>query len=263
LENDKCIGYGGLVHINWTDKNAEISFIIDTCLEKDFFHKHWGIYLDLLEQAAFTELNLHKIYTYAFDLRPHLYEAIEEKGYKKEAFLKEHCYVNGEFKDVVIHSKIKSTLFLREVTIGDANLLFEWANDDETRGMAIVKKKISWSEHINWLTNKLKSNQSYIYVLTDDENKNIGVIRFDKNNDVFAISYSIDKLYRKKGMGLLIIQLGIEKILESEPICKFVASVQTNNIASNKIFEKLGFRLEKTENIKGNIFNVYCKDENR
>src|SRR5690606_13377372 len=30
LEDDKCIGYGGLVHIKWTDKNAEISFIMDT-----------------------------------------------------------------------------------------------------------------------------------------------------------------------------------------------------------------------------------------
>ena len=24
LENDLCIGYGGLVHLNWSDKNAEI-----------------------------------------------------------------------------------------------------------------------------------------------------------------------------------------------------------------------------------------------
>ena len=28
LKNNECIGYGGLVHINWFDKNAEISFII-------------------------------------------------------------------------------------------------------------------------------------------------------------------------------------------------------------------------------------------
>ncbi|MGB0480477.1 MAG: GNAT family N-acetyltransferase, partial [Flavobacteriaceae bacterium] len=26
LQDDVCIGYGGLVHINWKDKNAEISF---------------------------------------------------------------------------------------------------------------------------------------------------------------------------------------------------------------------------------------------
>ena len=105
LEGDVCIGYGGLVHINWIDKNAEVSFIMDTKLEHNAFHKHWGIFLDILEQIAFDELMLHKIYTYAFDLRLHLYEAIEKKGFVKEAVLKEHCFYNSEYKDVVIHSK--------------------------------------------------------------------------------------------------------------------------------------------------------------
>jgi len=45
LENDICIGYGGLVHINWIDKNAEISFIMDTALEQDNFQFHWKNYL--------------------------------------------------------------------------------------------------------------------------------------------------------------------------------------------------------------------------
>ena len=37
LHNGKCIGYGGLVHINWIDKNAEVSFIMDTELEENYF----------------------------------------------------------------------------------------------------------------------------------------------------------------------------------------------------------------------------------
>lgn len=106
LENDICIGYGGLVHINWIDKNAEISFIMNTELENKEFHKHWGIFLELLEQLAFKELKLHKLYTYAFDLRPHLYEALELKGYQKEAVLNEHCFFEVKYKDVIIHSKI-------------------------------------------------------------------------------------------------------------------------------------------------------------
>ena len=85
LKDNKCIGYGGLVHINWIDKNAEISFIMDTSLENDFFNFHWKTYLGLIEKVAFEELNLHKIFTYAFDLRPHLYVALEESGYAKEA----------------------------------------------------------------------------------------------------------------------------------------------------------------------------------
>ena len=106
LEEDRCIGYGGLVHINWIDKNAEISFIMETALEKEYFQTHWVTYLELIEQLAFEELGLHKIFIYAFDLRPHLYPAIEDAGFTKEAVFKEHCLFQGEYKDVVIHSKI-------------------------------------------------------------------------------------------------------------------------------------------------------------
>lgn len=106
LENDVCIGYGGLVHINWIDNNAEISFIMNTDFEKKYFDTHWSIFLQLLKEAAFRELRLHKIYTYAFDLRPHLYPVFEKNGLKKEAVFKEHCLCNGEYKDVVIHSII-------------------------------------------------------------------------------------------------------------------------------------------------------------
>lgn len=108
LENDICIGYGGLVHINWIDQNAEISFIMNTELEKDQFKKHWGIYLGLIEQVAFQELNLHKLYTFAFDLRPQLYEILEEIDYNKEAVLKDHCFFDGKFKSVVMHYKLNT-----------------------------------------------------------------------------------------------------------------------------------------------------------
>jgi len=105
LKDGECIGYGGLVHINWIDRNAEISFIMKTELEEKEFKKHWGIYLNLIEQAAFKELKLHKIFTYAFDLRPMVYEVLENKSFNKEAVLKDHCFFEGDFIDVVIHSK--------------------------------------------------------------------------------------------------------------------------------------------------------------
>jgi RimJ/RimL family protein N-acetyltransferase len=106
LKKEECIGYGGLVHINWIDKNAEISFIMKTELEKQSFGKNWGLFLDLIQQVAFNELDLHKIFTYAFDLRPNLYLIFEEVGYIKEAVLKEHCYFNEKYINVVIHSKL-------------------------------------------------------------------------------------------------------------------------------------------------------------
>ena len=106
LKNDECIGYGGLVHINWIDKNAEVSFVMNTSLEGDNFIRYWSIYLDLIEKIAFSDLVLRKLYIYAFDLRPHLYKALELNSYFLDARLKDHCFFNGEFKDVVIYSKL-------------------------------------------------------------------------------------------------------------------------------------------------------------
>lgn len=108
LENEICIGYGGLVHINWIDKNAEISFIMNTQLEEDKFEFHWSNFLKLLEELAFKELQFHKLYVYAFDLRPHLYTTLKLNQYFKDAVLKEHCLFNDEFIDVVIHSKLNA-----------------------------------------------------------------------------------------------------------------------------------------------------------
>jgi len=108
IKNDRCIGYGGLVHINWIDKNAEISFIMNTDLEENHFHFHWSTYLKMIESLAFEELGFHKLYVYAFDLRPHLYKVLLDSNYFRDAILKEHCCFDNKFIDVVIYSKLKS-----------------------------------------------------------------------------------------------------------------------------------------------------------
>ena len=37
LEHGQLIGYGGIVHINWLDQHAELSFIMNTALESTRF----------------------------------------------------------------------------------------------------------------------------------------------------------------------------------------------------------------------------------
>lgn len=105
LEGDQCIGYGGLVHINWIDKNAEISFITETPFINKDYEAHLLRFLGFVENVASTGLNFHKLFTYAFDVRPEIYAILEKGGFKKEAVLKEHCFIDEHFLDVIIHSK--------------------------------------------------------------------------------------------------------------------------------------------------------------
>lgn len=106
LENDKCIGYGGLVHIDWKKKTTELSFIMNSSLEKDYFNKNWEIFLKLIQELAFNELNFYKMYTYAFDIRPKLYKSLLLEGFSFESRIENQYLYEGKLRDVVIHSKL-------------------------------------------------------------------------------------------------------------------------------------------------------------
>lgn len=106
LKGNKCIGYGGLVHINWNDRNAELSFIMQTELEADEFELHWTNFLKMIDQVATNDLQLIKIYTYAYNLRPRLFSVLEDSNFKLEARLKKHKRIENDFIDILIHSKI-------------------------------------------------------------------------------------------------------------------------------------------------------------
>jgi RimJ/RimL family protein N-acetyltransferase len=246
LENDQCIGYGGLVHINWYDKHAEISFIMDTVLEQEAFSKHWLIYLSLIEKVAFEELKLHKIFTYAFDVRPHLYPVLEAAGFKKEAVLKDHCFFNNQFKNVIIHAKYKGMLVLRRAVFADVEATFGWASDAIVRKYALSQNKIDYESHKAWFASKI-SDQAVVYYVAEIENELIGSIRFDEVGNEIVISYLIDPKHHGKGLGKKILEEGIiqfEKEAYAKPI---VGIVKIENAASLKIFRDLHFTEEKID----------------
>jgi RimJ/RimL family protein N-acetyltransferase len=243
LKGEECIGYGGLVHINWTDKNAEISFIMETQLEKQSFEKNWGLFLDLLEQVAFSELNFHKIFTYAFDIRPVLYKAIEEKGFRKEATLKEHCFFNDIFIDVVIHSKINYQLEFIEAGLEHAKLLFDWTNEKTVRINSLNTEPIKWEDHLKWFNEKLKSRQNHIFIYFSNS-KPIGQVRLDLEDQVWLIDYSVDIDFRGRGLGTKI----LKKTINLETFNEFKAIVKEENKASIYVFKKLGFTPIKSIN---------------
>lgn len=104
FHKSRFVGYGGLVHINWKTMDAEVSLVIDTFLEKLFFSKYWDAFLKLLDEVLMDLGNFNKIYTYAFDLRPKIYEVLEKNNF---SFEKNDTYIKGKKKiNVKIHKKI-------------------------------------------------------------------------------------------------------------------------------------------------------------
>ncbi len=114
LSKNKCIGYGGLVHINWKARRGEISFLTDTKrikldsnLEKDFRN-----FLKMILDIGFNELKLNKITTETFEFRKNIINVLEENGFKKEGILKNHTKTNGKYYDSILHSIFKEKFII-------------------------------------------------------------------------------------------------------------------------------------------------------
>ncbi len=250
LRNEKCIGYGGLVHINWQSNEAEVSFIMATELETDNFETNWVKFLHLLEKVAFNDLYLNSLFTYAYDLRPQLYKALENAGFQQTKRLEKEQLIEGKLVDVVIHTK-NNPLQLREATKNDVDLTFEWASDPNIRKYSFQQEAITQEMHYAWYNSKIK-DPDCLYLLLEKDSEVIGSIRYDINTENEAlISYLIDNNYHGHGYGNAILSLSLGVLTEKNPRLKqLIGFVVPENIASRKIFERQGYLLDSSDQKK-------------
>lgn len=259
LKNNELIAYGGLVHINWIDKHAEISFLMDTNLEKEFFIEYWHIFLNFIEQIAFYDLQFVKIFTFAYDMRPKLYEALALSGFDEEARLKNHCIFEGKIIDVLIHAKMNTHFFVdyRVANLNDLEIMFEWANDPVSRANSFYPNEISLEEHTKWYNNKLDSQTTIIFIAVDKVlNEKIGVVRYEIGDTNSIVGIHIDQKYRGKKLAkkLLVETADIYFSNESKPIWAYI---KRENTASVKAFINAGYVYFKEDEINGVNCDVY------
>lgn len=250
LERGVCIGYGGLVHINWIDNNAEISFIMDTQLEKEHFAEHWSNYLTMLKVVAFVDLKLHKIFTYAFDLRPHLYTMLEANGYVREATLHEHCFFEGKYKDVVIHSLTNchyDIINYVDCTREQHLEILKLRNSDDVREWMVNPELISEENHFRFVEG-LKENPNRLYYAIYRDGLLVGTYNLTKEDEgVWERGIIANPIIQGKGET----EKWERQILVGLPkhgIKSVTAKVKQDNVRSIRYHEKLGFKEQSRDN---------------
>ena len=110
LKQDECIGYGGLVHIDWASLRAEVSFLLETERSKNYalYREEFAIFLHLIKELTFKELRFHRLFTETFDIRPLHILVLEANGFLFEGRMKEHVYIENQFVDSLIHGCINT-----------------------------------------------------------------------------------------------------------------------------------------------------------
>ena len=248
LKGDECIGYGGLVHINWIDMHAEISFLINTELEKTLFIESWQSFLPMIEEVAFNELNLNKIFTYTYEFRKELFSILTGCNYNHEATLLNHVRFENKFINVEIHSKLSTNVYLRKAMKGDEELTYRWFCDDSIRKYSFNKDKISFEQHCLWFNERM-NDPNTAYFIVRRGIKDIGSFRGDLREDEVVLSFLLDVNFQGKGIGISLLKAGCKKITEIWPNSTLVGYVRNENKASSKIFERLRFSKDSNTTI--------------
>jgi RimJ/RimL family protein N-acetyltransferase len=245
LFNDELIGYGGLVHIDWNKKEAEISFLTKTTRNnnKDLFINDWIEYLKLIKRVARHFLNFNKIYTYAYDIRPHLYTALEESGFIEINRIKNGIIINQKEYDIVIHAIDFPLMKMRMANENDTHIYYQWANDEVVRNNSYNTKKINLDDHINWFTKKLNSSECNFYFFTNEENIPVGQVRIDLSENENIIGISVDTNFRKFNFSTGMLVMASRDYFKKNKNNTIIAYIKEQNSTSLKTFLNAGFEL--------------------
>jgi RimJ/RimL family protein N-acetyltransferase len=104
------LGYGGLVHADWRDGRAEVSFLVDPARRRDdaLYAADLRAFLDFLLPFAFEDLGLRRLTTEAYAFRTRTIALLEAAGFVREGVWREHTLgPDGEPVDSVLHGMLR------------------------------------------------------------------------------------------------------------------------------------------------------------
>ena len=192
---------------------------------------------DIEEGEKFSKDNI-RIIRPSYGLPPKYYNDILNKQSSRKIVKGEPLGFN-DIKDFQGDSKFRFEL--RNVNEGDMDLLYQWANDIETRKNSFHTEMIEYKDHKKWFENLLSdpSKKQYIFMIDD---KPLGQIRFIVDDKEAEIGYSIAPGERGNGYGKIMMELAIKKFHDDYPnVEKLIGRVRKDNKTSATCFLQSGF----------------------
>ncbi|MFX0560699.1 GNAT family N-acetyltransferase [Tepidibacillus infernus] len=132
--------------------------------------------------------------------------------------------------------------FLRNVKEKDIADIFKLSNESYVREYSLNKETIEWDTHVKWFNNLMNSDKDFFYVVTNDEDKFLGQIRFKVKDNEAIVSISLAKEIQGKGLSKILLLESIQRLKQDYPMIKNITAVVSKyNIPSKKLFENAGF----------------------
>lgn len=160
---------------------------------------------------------------------------------------------------------IRNNITLRAVELSDADFLKNMINNPE-----IEQNVIGWSAPVNnetqmeWI-NSIQKNTKNIRYIIEIDNKTVGlaiISNIDFKNSNASVEMKLEKTSRGKGYGTKVYQMLLDYCFFELNLYCITAVTLQENIAQQKVLEKLGFNrdgiLRDRVFKKGKYHNLIC-----
>lgn len=143
-------------------------------------------------------------------------------------------------------------LRIRPATDDDCRQLWQWANDAEVRRWPFDSARIDGDAHVDWFRAKRADPNCRVYILIDQSDQSIGLVRIDLRDGGHAevdLSFAADR--RGRGNGSESLRLACEQFFAEVDGAVIVAHIKPDNTPSIRTFERAGFMHEGTTQVEG------------
>ena len=108
-EDGALVGYGGLVHVAWEHRRAEVSFLMDPARATggSAYRRYFLGFLKLLQQLAFEDLGFNRIFAETYAVRTEHMAILEEAGFRREGVMRDHVVIGGRPMDSILHGCVR------------------------------------------------------------------------------------------------------------------------------------------------------------
>lgn len=158
-------------------------------------------------------------------------------------------YVDGKGAarvSAVLTASGSTPLRARLATADDEARLLRWANDPITRKDSFSPRPITPAEHHQWFQRVLADDGSHQFIIETSQGAEVGPVRFQKHGGDWEVHYAIAPEFRGRKLGRKLLGAALDEF-RREHRGRIIGRVKTGNPASQRIFQALGFDLERTD----------------
>lgn len=186
----------------------------------------------------------------AVTLGTHLSAILQNSMLRKHISMQSINMVDGKGLSRISAYLMKKPMTLRLAEDKDAGLLYAWRNHPAIRQVSRSSEAIDRGRHEEWFFRVMHDDQRHLLVglLGPQE---VGVIRFDLNGQNAEISLYLDPELKGQGLGGALLDAGECWLKDNYPNVKLLAAdVLAGNIASEKLFERFGYKRDMMRFVK-------------